>query len=321
MIAKAAKYQSRDVTDYGTYFGLSTHSWRKSTEPRAFSTFSATLTRSRSRRRAGPRIRPIALRRSPTSSTATAAWPIRISTARKAIRSRNRSPATPSHRRSSRERWPPSSAAMARSCMTLSRCPLPLPICQRYLMQGAYGYFGSSTIAYGPAEGNGAADLITQYFLLAVLEGASLGRAALVARQRFVQQTAELDPVDLKTLGQFNLLGDPSIHPARLTNATGLPEGRRHRVRATASSGANVAPSCATWASFCKRSKPTASRKASESASRRQFGRRWPISHAKPGSEHGRNSRPSTSRRRQAARRAAVRRRRGLPLLCRCLPA
>src|SRR4029453_14340311 len=84
---------------------------------------------------------------------------------------------------------------------------LPLPICQRYLIQGAYGYFGSSTIAYGPEEGNGAADLITQYFLLAILDGASLGRAALQARQQFVQQTGELDPVDLKTLGQFNLLG------------------------------------------------------------------------------------------------------------------
>ena len=52
---------------------------------------------------------------------------------------------------------------------------LPLPICQQYLAHGAYGYFGSTTIAYGPAVGNGAADLITQYFLLAVIGGASLG--------------------------------------------------------------------------------------------------------------------------------------------------
>ena len=63
---------------------------------------------------------------------------------------------------------------------------LPLPICQRYLIQGAYGYFGSSTIAYGPADGNGAADLITQYFLVAVLDGASIGRAALTARQQYI---------------------------------------------------------------------------------------------------------------------------------------
>jgi hypothetical protein len=102
---------------------------------------------------------------------------------------------------------------------------LPLPICQRYLIQGAYGYFGSSTIAYGPAEGNGAADLITQFFLLAVLDGASLGRAALLARQQFVHQTTELDPMDLKTLGQFILLGDPSIHPAETTTPTNVPAG------------------------------------------------------------------------------------------------
>ena len=102
---------------------------------------------------------------------------------------------------------------------------LPLPICQGYLIQGTYGYFGSTTIAYGPEVGNGTADLITQYFLLAILDGASLGRAALLARQRFVQQTAELDPIDLKTLGQFNLLGDPSIHPAVTTSATSIPKG------------------------------------------------------------------------------------------------
>jgi hypothetical protein len=92
-------------------------------------------------------------------------------------------------------------------------------------VQGAYGYFGSSTIAYGPSEGNGAADLITQYFLLAILDGASLGRAALLARQQFVRQTAELDPIDLKTLGQFSLLGDPSIHPAVVSSPTSVPKG------------------------------------------------------------------------------------------------
>ena len=101
----------------------------------------------------------------------------------------------------------------------------PLPICQHYLVQGAHGFFGSSTISYGPPTGNGAADLITQYWLAAVLKGASTGRAALMARQRFVQQVAELDPVDLKTLAQFNLLGDPSLHPVEVTSPTGLPKG------------------------------------------------------------------------------------------------
>jgi len=86
-------------------------------------------------------------------------------------------------------------------------------ICNTYLANKAYGYLGSTTIAYGPAEGNGAADLICRFFLRRVLSGASTGRAALEARQEFATHATELDPVDLKTLAQFNMLGDPSIHP------------------------------------------------------------------------------------------------------------
>lgn len=99
-------------------------------------------------------------------------------------------------------------------------------IASTYLAHGAYGFFGSSTIAYGPAAGNGAADLICQYFLQRVLAGASLGRAALEARQRFVRNTSVLDPVDLKTLAQFSLIGDPSITPVRKA-AAGEREARR----------------------------------------------------------------------------------------------
>ncbi len=100
---------------------------------------------------------------------------------------------------------------------------LPTSICQMYMGQKAYGYFGSTTIAYGPAEGNGAADLITQYFLLEVQAGHSLGLAALKAQQRYVQQVNELDPIDLKTLAQFYLLGDPSVQPVKVSSATLTP--------------------------------------------------------------------------------------------------
>jgi len=85
-------------------------------------------------------------------------------------------------------------------------------ICSTYLQDGAYGYFGSTTIAFGPSEGNGQADLICQYFLDEVLGGASLGDAVLRARHRFAGAYTHLDPFDLKTLMQFFLLGDPSIH-------------------------------------------------------------------------------------------------------------
>jgi len=107
-------------------------------------------------------------------------------------------------------------------------------ICNTYLASKAYGYLGSTTIAYGPAEGNGAADLICRFFLWRVLSGASTGRAALEARQEFATHATELDPVDLKTLAQFNLLGDPSIHPV----ATETP----HRVIATTRNGKGASP-------------------------------------------------------------------------------
>jgi hypothetical protein len=88
-------------------------------------------------------------------------------------------------------------------------------ICNAYLGEGAYGFFGSTTIAYGPSEGQGQADLICRYFVESVLQGASLGRAALEARQRFVAQFSHVDPSDLKTAVQFLLLGDPSVHPVK----------------------------------------------------------------------------------------------------------
>ena len=88
-------------------------------------------------------------------------------------------------------------------------------ICNSYLAKGAHGYFGSSTIAYGPASGNGQADLICQFFLKHVLTGASTGEATLRARLDFIQLLSVADPTDLKTLAQFNLMGDPSLHPVQ----------------------------------------------------------------------------------------------------------
>ncbi len=84
-------------------------------------------------------------------------------------------------------------------------------LCNAYLSNGALGFFGSTTIAYGPAVGNGGADLLTQYFLANFLKGRSLGAAALAARQQFVSGNTPLTPSNLKTLAQFLLLGDPSI--------------------------------------------------------------------------------------------------------------
>src|SRR3954447_23874196 len=108
-------------------------------------------------------------------------------------------------------------------------------IVSTYLANGAYAFLGSSNIAYGPSAGNGSADLICRFFLERVLAGASLGRAALEARQRFVRETNVLDPADLKTLAQFSLMGDPSNHPvapAAKPKALGDPAAARDARRA-----------------------------------------------------------------------------------------
>ncbi len=103
--------------------------------------------------------------------------------------------------------------------------PGDMGICNRYLAQGAYAFFGSSTIAYGPSEGNGAADWVCQFYIERVLNGASTGRAALEARIGFIWFATHLDPMDLKTLAQFNLMGDPSI------TAVGKPTHKLQRTK------------------------------------------------------------------------------------------
>ena len=225
LLAHAASLMPRDVADFGAYFGLSTQTWRASTALSLFNIFgdSKALTlsppsrASHPARRLAPLMHFINCHGGPSDpqfygEDDEGNQPVSLSS------------------RAIRGKISPGTVAAVECCyggelydsVTLG---LPLPISQHYLAQGAAGYLGSSTIAYGPAEGNGAADLLTQYFLLAVLDGASTGRAALMARQRFVQQVNELDPVDLKTLAQFSLLGDPAAHPARRPSATVVPKG------------------------------------------------------------------------------------------------
>jgi hypothetical protein len=126
-------------------------------------------------------------------------------------------------------------------------------LCLAYLLSGAYGFFGSTTVAYGPADSNDSADLICQYFLQRILAGASLGRAALEAQQDYVRAAPLFGPQDQKTLAQFVLLGDPSVHPVaparpghsvaafrsdgKASPAAALGTGRTDRRRALAAKG------------------------------------------------------------------------------------
>jgi hypothetical protein len=117
-----------------------------------------------------------------------------------------------------------------------------LPMLWAYLRSGAYAAVGSSTTAYGPADGNGQADLVCRYALEGIMGGASTGRALLDARQRYIRETGALGPEDLKTIAQFDLLGDPSLVPVAtpgrvIPGGKGLPQQsltqRRAVLRAT----------------------------------------------------------------------------------------
>ena len=120
--------------------------------------------------------------------------------------------------------WPPS-AAHGQASVALT-----------YLQQGAVGVFGASTVAYGPSASNAYADVICRMFVAAVLDGASLGRAALLARHQFVQTQSFLDPTDVKTLAQFDLLGDPAAVPF----VTSAPKSPRSKAVPTPATSAAV---------------------------------------------------------------------------------
>ena len=71
-----------------------------------------------------------------------------------------------------------------------------MAIANTYLASGAAGVLASTTIAYGPEEGNANADVICQVFVEQALRGASLGRALLEARLSYVNQQSVVDPYD-----------------------------------------------------------------------------------------------------------------------------
>jgi hypothetical protein len=85
--------------------------------------------------------------------------------------------------------------------------------------------------------------LICQFFLRHILAGASTGEAALRARLDFIQLLSVADPTDLKTIAQFNLMGDPSLHPVDLppphdATVAGAPAKAKTKSKAASSSQA-----------------------------------------------------------------------------------
>ena len=80
-------------------------------------------------------------------------------------------------------------------------------ICNTYMNNSAVAFCGSTSLAYEPG--------IIEEFFNNVLDGASIGRAFLQSRQTFVRLNPKLSRIELKTLAEFILLGDPSAHPIR----------------------------------------------------------------------------------------------------------
>jgi hypothetical protein len=121
--------------------------------------------------------------------------------------------------------------------------PGTAPIPSVYLRQGAYGFVGSSTIAWVGSEVMMCADWIISAYLRGVMRGASLGRSLLEAKQDFLDWTKKQGFVpgraEEKTLLQFMLLGDPSIHPVQST--TPAPAIAAATVRAPVAAGPGAA--------------------------------------------------------------------------------
>jgi hypothetical protein len=109
----------------------------------------------------------------------------------------------------------------------LSGGAMPLPLA--YFAGGAYGVVGPTCVSYGGRTSPDAADVLVRMVGEELLAGASLGRALLASRQRYVAEQAVMTPVDLKTLAQFSLLGDPSIQPVEIL-VHGTRAARRNRL-------------------------------------------------------------------------------------------
>jgi hypothetical protein len=97
--------------------------------------------------------------------------------------------------------------------------PHTWPLASTYLRKGAFGFLGSTKQTSNNVFNMDWADRIVTDYLKMVLGGASIGRAFLDAKQLYLSRLIfgrhpyGLDHGDEKTLIEYVLLGDPSIHP------------------------------------------------------------------------------------------------------------
>ena len=91
------------------------------------------------------------------------------------------------------------------------------PLASTYLRKGALGYVGSTMMAWVGLDTMSGADWIVSAYLKSVLEGESIGLAFLKSKQDYHRHDGirgrVIDVEGEKTLIEYILLGDPSIHP------------------------------------------------------------------------------------------------------------
>jgi hypothetical protein len=113
-----------------------------------------------------------------------------------------------------------------------------LPVAAAYLREGALALMGSTKIAWVGPRTMACADWIVCGYVKAALAGASIGRALQESKQDYVRwletEGQAPDLADEKTLIEFILLGDPSVHPVA---ASGVPAGVPASARAAAHAG------------------------------------------------------------------------------------
>jgi Peptidase family C25 len=93
------------------------------------------------------------------------------------------------------------------------------PLASTYLRKGAFAFVGSTGRAWFGGPTMGFADYIVADYLKWILRRASIGRAFLESKHGYMCYYLEgggtPDALDQKTLIEYVLLGDPSIHPVR----------------------------------------------------------------------------------------------------------
>jgi hypothetical protein len=91
------------------------------------------------------------------------------------------------------------------------------PLASTYLRRGALAFVGSTKRAWLGGDEMGSADTLVADYFNRVLRGASIGRAFLTSKQKYIAHKSEdgglADAMGEKTVIEYVLLGDPSIHP------------------------------------------------------------------------------------------------------------